>query len=110
MNTPQTPAHQRYTAVGQSLASHGVKLSSMFGMDCLKINRKPLAVIDGDDMVFRLSDSDCETLLDSVADAQPWRTKDTNKPMKGWILIPFSQADTWDEWAERALNFTQSLA
>jgi hypothetical protein len=97
---------QYYEQVGQALAGGGVKLSSMFGMKCLKFQRRPLACFDGTMMIFRLSESDVTYAL-NLEGAHRWVAM--GKQMVNWIAVPWEAREEWHDLANRALSFTQTL-
>jgi hypothetical protein len=101
-------AEEQYNAVAEALANDGAVKSAMFGMPSLKINGKAFAGLWNDTMVFKLTgDAHAEAL--SVRGAKLFDPMD-GRPMKEWVTVPVSSANTWKEFAAAALNYVAKSA
>lgn len=98
-------ARQEYDAVAAGLADAGVTQGSMFGMPCLKIERKMLAGLYGDAMTFKLPSGPLEEALalEGAAHFDPGM----GRPMKEWVVVPLAHAETWPGYAEHALEYVR---
>jgi hypothetical protein len=98
-------ARTEYQAVADGLAAAGVVEGSMFGMPCLKIEKKMLAGLFGDAMTFKLPPEPREQAL-ALSGAEAF-DPGMGRPMKEWVLIPLEHAATWPGYAEQALEFVR---
>ena len=92
------------TLVEEVTARHPVKLSSMFGMPCLKReNGKVVAGYwkDGGVTVKLTDEAQREAALRSGAG--PF-DPGMGRVMKEWVLVPASQSDRWLELVEQAIG------
>ncbi|GAA3564485.1 hypothetical protein [Kribbella ginsengisoli] len=94
-----------YDAVAKGLADEGVVEGSMFGMPCLKIEKKMLAGLFGDAMTFKLPPGPREEAL-KLTGAEAF-DPGMGRPMKEWVVIPLEHAATWPKYAEQALAFVR---
>jgi len=84
------------------------KKSKMFGALCLKApNGKAFAMFWKEFMVFKLSGDAASEAL-SLDGAQVFTPMD-NRPMNGWIQVPFSYAARWPGFAEQALAYVRLI-
>jgi hypothetical protein len=98
-------ARTEYQAVADGLAGAGVVEGSMFGMPCLKIEKKMLAGLFGDAMSFKLPpEARAEALALSGAEAFD---PGMGRPMTEWVLVPLEHASSWPKYAEQALEFVR---
>ena len=82
--------------------------SKIFGAKCLKApNGKALAMFWKECMTFKLRGEAAEEAL-SLDGAQVFTPMD-NRPMNGWIQIPFIYAERWKELAEEALGYVREI-
>ncbi len=80
------------------------KPGKMFGKECIKAaNGKALAIFFEDHMVFKLKDEayDDAMALDGASIFAPAK----DRPMKGWVQLPFDYVDQWDHFAEAASEY-----
>jgi hypothetical protein len=96
-------ARSEYEAVAVGLESAGVVQGSMFGMPCLKIEKKMLAGLYGDAMTFKLPPEPREEAL-ALAGAEHF-DPGMGRPMKEWVVIPLEHSASWPKYAELALEF-----
>jgi hypothetical protein len=94
-----------FTSIAQELAARheSVEQGQMFGMPCIKANRKAFAGLFQDDMVFKLQGDAHAMALDlhgsHLFDPMGGR------PMKEWVQVPSTQAGEWSHLAEKALEY-----
>ena len=85
-----------------------VKKSKMFGAQCYKApNGKALAMYWQDTMVFKLT-GDAEHDALSLDGAQYFNPMG-ERPMTGWVQVPFHYAERWPEFASKALDYVKTL-
>jgi len=94
-----------YDAVAAGLEGAGVVRGSMFGMPCLKIEKKMLAGLYGDAMTFKLPPEPREEAL-ALAGAEHF-DPGMGRPMKEWVVVPLEHAASWPKFAEQALEFVR---
>jgi hypothetical protein len=94
-----------YDAVAKGLADAGVVEGSMFGMPCLKIEKKMLAGLFGDAMTFKLPPEPREEAL-KLTGAEAF-DPGMGRPMKEWVVVPLEHSATWPHYAEQALAFVR---
>jgi hypothetical protein len=98
-------ARAEYDTVAAGLEAAGVVQGSMFGMPCLKIERKMLAGMFGDAMTFKLPPGAREEAL-GLTGAEHF-DPGMGRPMKEWVVIPLEHASSWPKYAEQALEFVR---
>lgn len=98
-------ARTEYEVVAERLEAAGVVQGSMFGMPCLKIEKKMLAGLFGDAMTFKLPPEPRERAL-ALSGAEPF-DPGMGRPMKEWVVIPLEHAASWPGFAEEALEFVR---
>lgn len=84
------------------------KESKMFGALCIKApNGKAAAMFYDNCMVFKLRDEDEHEAvnLDGAHVFDPMG----NRPMRGWIQVPYAHADRWPELAEKSMEYVRTL-
>ena len=82
----------------------------MFGARCIKSsNRKTAAFIWKKQMVFKLDVKTQEKALDLAGSKSGVHIYAPDKPMKGWVSIPEMHLGKWLHYAEKALNYVESL-
>lgn len=80
----------------------------MFGAQCIKApNGKAAAMYYKGEMVFKLTgDAAAEALsLDGAHMFNPMG----DRPMNGWIQVPFHYADRWPQYAALSVEFAKTL-
>jgi len=101
-----SPAETLYHQIATELPD--AKESKMFGAKCLKApNGKALAMYWKDCMVFKLTGDAADEAL-SLDGAHLFNPMD-DRPMNGWIQVPFDYADRWKEMAEEALAYVREI-
>ena len=98
-------ARTEYEAVAAGLEADGVVQGSMFGMPCLKIERKMLAGMFGDAMTFKLPPEPREEAL-ALSGAEHFYPG-MGRPMKEWVVIPLEHSASWAKYAGQALEFVR---
>jgi hypothetical protein len=84
------------------------KESKMFGALCIKApNGKASAMFYKDEMVFKLAGDPLNEIL-SLDGARLFDPMG-NRPMGGWVQLPFSYADRWFEIAKKAHEQVKEL-
>lgn len=84
------------------------KLSKMFGALCFKApNGKAAAMYWQGDMVFKLTGEDEANALG--LDGAQYFDPMGNRPMKGWVQIPYKYNEQWKGFAEKSLELAKSL-
>jgi len=83
--------------------------SKMFGAWCIKApNGKSSAIFWKNDMIFKL-DSESEKLALNLQGArQGTHLYAPDRPMKGWVLIPYIHSDEWIKFAEKSIEYAQN--
>ena len=82
----------------------------MFGAACIKsINGKAVAILWKDNMLFKLDEKAQQEALKLNGSSIGSHLYDPDKPMKGWVSLPFKHADQWADYAKKALAFVKTL-
>lgn len=98
-------AQETFHKIGEQLSvRRPVKAAKMFGVLCLKVEKKGFASYWEDTMAFKLSGEAHAQAL-ALPGAQLFDPTGMNRPMKEWVQVPFEQADRWPELAEAALDY-----
>lgn len=95
-----------YTSIGQNILN--AEQSQMFGKPCFKINGKAFICFFQDEMVFKLSGNEHKKALD-LDGAQLFDPSGKKRPMKEWIQIPFRHKEEWENFANQAAQYIQSI-
>ena len=78
----------------------------MFGASCIKsINGKAIAILWKDHMLFKLDEKEQQEALQLDGSSIGAHLYAPDKPMKGWISIPFAHSDKWIDYSKKALAF-----
>lgn len=80
----------------------GVTQGNMMRADALKVNGKVFCFFYEENMCFKLG-KNANPERSELADAwllSPFKNK---PPMKGWFVVPFSDAEIWVQLAEEAM-------
>ncbi|MEM6264886.1 MAG: hypothetical protein AAGI38_20410 [Bacteroidota bacterium] len=91
-----------FDQIGQDLS--GNKRSSILGVPCFKIGRKPFLLFVKDQIVCKLYGEVNEEAL-QLPGASFFSPMENAKPMKNWVQIPVEHADTWPFYAQLAYQF-----
>ncbi len=80
--------------------------SKMFGALCIKArNGKSSAIFWKDSMLFKLSEVDEKKALRTSGARQGAHLYEPDRPMKGWVLVPFIHSSKWKDLAKRSLTY-----
>jgi hypothetical protein len=71
-------------------------------MPTLKLNGKAIGGLWGDAMTFKLAPGALADAL-RIEGAQQFDPSGLGRPMKAWVVIPFSQSGEWERLARLAL-------
>ena len=83
--------------------------SKMFGALCIKaINGKPSAMFWKDDMIFKLNSEDEKKALRLKDARQGTHLYAPDRPMKGWVLIPFIHSSKWKNLAKKSIEYVMN--
>jgi len=82
----------------------------MFGAECIKsINGKAAAILWKDNMLFKLDEKAQQDALKLNGATIGSHLYDPDKPMKGWVSLPFKHSDKWADLTMKALAFVRTL-
>ena len=95
-----------FTGISQALSAknESVEKGQMFGMPCIKANRKAFAGFFKDTMAFKLSGEAHAQAL-ALQGSQLFDPSERGRPMKEWVQVPFSHVEAWPALAEKALEY-----
>ncbi len=95
-----------FEGLGEDLAPAGVVMGQMFGATSLMLNKKALACLNGDKVVFKLGRDTAEHARAlALPGAVPFDPSSLNRPYKDWVELPFDSHEQWPAFAEAALKF-----
>ena len=95
-----------YNTIGDHI--NNVSKSKMFGVPCLKINKKAFASFYENCMVFKLkAGSDIHSEVLSLDGSELFDPSGKNRPMKEWVQVPYNYKERWKEFAEKALDYVK---
>lgn len=105
MKQTGTP-EELFTKISQVLSAknESVEQGKMFGMACIKVNRKAFAGIFHGEMVFKLT-GEAHTKALGLSGSKLFDPSGIGRPMKEWVQIPFPYAEEWPTFAEKALEY-----
>jgi len=87
-----------------------VNEGKMFSADCIKTNDgKVAAILWQDNMLFKLDEKSQQEALLLEGSKVASHLYDTNKPMKGWISVPFIHSNLWSDFTRKAITFIKIL-
>lgn len=82
----------------------------LFGAICIKLNNgKTAAIFWKDCMLFKLNDKSQKEALKLKGSKIASHLYDPEKPMKGWISIPFKHSHTWTDFAIKAIEYVKTI-
>jgi hypothetical protein len=81
--------------------------SSMFGVSCYKVHRKPFIMFYYNEIVCKLYGKE-HTMALKLKGAKLFDPMNKGKPMKNWVHIPYTCKDKWEIFALKAFEFVQS--
>jgi len=97
-----------YNEIGDKLTD--VVKSQMFGIPCLKVNKKAFSSYYENCMVFKLKiGSAIHSEVLSLDGSDLFDPSRKNRPMKEWIQVPFDYSDKWLEFASESKQFVENL-
>ena len=83
--------------------------SKMFGAMCIKAtNGKSSAIFWKDEMIFKLNSADEKKALKLKGTRQGTHLYAPDRPMKGWVVIPFIHSSKWAAFAKKSIAFVQT--
>jgi len=98
-------AAELFDQIGRLLTKR--KKSSMFGVSCYKIGRKPFIMLHENQIV-------CKLLGEVHTEAMQWagatlsNPMGNDKPMGNWVQIPFRYSDKWEYFAKFAHDLVKN--
>ena len=101
---PSEEGRERYDAIAASIAATGrAKPGKMFGMPSIfSPDRKSLMGYFDGHMIFKLSGKAHADAL-AVPGARLFEPM-AGRPLRAWVQVPASAANSWEKLAETALN------
>ncbi len=103
---PSAAAVSAFEGLGAELAAAGVVMGKMFGANSLMLNKKALACLNGDKVVFKLGRDTAEHARAlELPGAVLFDPSGMKRPFKDWVEVPFSSNEEWPAFAEAALQF-----
>ena len=94
-----------FNQVGELLVKK--KRSSMFGVPCFKIGRKPFIMFYDNQIACKLFGEVHQQAM-QINGTTLFNPKGNDKPMGNWVQIPFSHADKWEYFAKLAYDFVEN--
>ncbi len=81
----------------------------MFGASCIKsINGKAVAILWRDNMLFKLDEKAQQVALKLNGSSIGSHLYAPDKPMKGWVSLPFKHSDKWVNFTKKAVAFVKT--
>ena len=82
----------------------------MFGAFCIKsINGKAAAILWKDHMLFKLDGKAQQDALKLSGSSIGSHLYAPDKPMRGWVSLPFKHSDKWASFTKKAIAFVTTL-
>lgn len=82
----------------------------LFGAMCIKLNNgKTAAIFWKDCMLFKLNDKSQKEALKLKGSKIGSHLYAPEKPMMGWISIPFKHSHTWTDFAIKAIEYVKTI-
>ncbi|MDX2189410.1 MAG: hypothetical protein SFY32_06085 [Bacteroidota bacterium] len=101
-----TEPEKYYQAIVQQI--EGVKESKMFGAKCIKTpNGKAAAMYWKDGIVVKLTKKDENEIL--AMDGINIFTPMEKRPMNGWVQVPYSNKELWNDLIKKAVEYVKDL-
>ena len=94
-----------FNQVGELLVQR--KKSSMFGVPCFKIGRKPFIMFYDNQIVCKLFGEVHREAM-QLNGTTLFNPKENDKPMGNWVQIPFLHSDKWEYFAKLAYDFVEN--
>ena len=103
-----TKAEKLFHQIANELADG--RESKIFGALCIKAkNGKSSAIFWKDAMIFKLNAEDEKEALSIPGASEGTHLYAPDRPMKGWVLIPFKHSTEWKKFAKKsAKNVTET--
>jgi len=95
-----------------NIASEGTEAieGKLFGAMCIKLNNgKTAAIFWKNCMLFKLDEKEQKEALKLKGSKIASHLYDPEKPMKGWISIPFKHSHTWTDFATKAVEYVKTI-
>jgi hypothetical protein len=83
--------------------------SSMFGVPCYKVHRKPFIMFYENEIVCKLFDEEHTNALE-LKGTKLFNPMNNGKPMKNWVHIPFDYQENWNIFVEKSYEFGERNA
>jgi len=97
-----------YNEIGNTIDN--IIKSKMFGVPCLKVNKKAFSSFYKNCMVFKLkAGSDIHTEALSLDGSELFDPSGKNRPMKEWVQVPFDYNHLWLGFATESKQFVERL-
>ena len=82
----------------------------LFGAMCIKLNTgKSAAIFWKDCMLFKLDEKAQQEALNLEGSKIGTHLYDSNRPMNGWISIPYKHSHTWTGFTKKAIGFVKTI-
>ncbi len=82
----------------------------MFGASCIKSeNGKAVAILWKENMIFKLDKISRQEALKLDGSGIGSHLYAPDKPMKGWVSLPFKHSAKWAEFTKKAVAFVKAL-
>jgi len=80
----------------------------MFGASCIKtMNGKAVAILWKENMLFKLDEKIQQEALKLDGSGIGSHLYAPDKPMKGWVSVPFNHSDKWADFTKKAVEFAR---
>ncbi len=94
-----------FDQIGELIAKN--KRSSMFGVPCYKLGRRPFIMFYDKHIVCKLfGQTHKEAML--LKGSTLFNPRANDKPMKNWVQIPFIHWDKWESFAKLAYAIVEN--
>ena len=84
------------------------KLGKVFGAQCIKSGRKVAAILWKSEVLFKMDTMEQKEAL-ALNGAYPSKHLYGDKPLHGWITIPWQQSGKWLDFARKSINYVSAL-
>jgi hypothetical protein len=103
------PAQELFETIVKEFVSDtaGIVRGQMMGMPCLKVRGKMFAGYWRDAMVFKLAGAAHAQAME-LKGAHLFDPSDMNRPMKEWVVLPFTHKAKWRVFTESALLYVST--
>lgn len=106
---PISPSQKLFEAIAKEFAAEaaGITRSQMMGMPCLKVRGKMFAGSWHEAMVFKLAGEPHQKAL-ALKGATLFDPSEKKRPMREWVLVPYTHRGKWRAFADAALAYVSS--